>query len=74
MLICLMYISDETWMAILDETLLFKQHIEQRAVHKAASPMYALKVLWSRGLNTSEQLWDVIAQTLVACILLFGVE
>ena len=53
---------------ILDETLTFRQHIEQRVVHSAASSMYALKVLRSRGLS-GQQLWDVTTQTLVARML-----
>ena len=39
---------------ILDETLTFRQHIEQRVVHSAASSMYALKVLQSRGLSATQ--------------------
>ena len=53
---------------ILDETLTFRQHIEQRVVHGAASSMYALKVLRSRGLS-GQLLWDVTTQTLVARML-----
>ena len=53
---------------ILDETRTFRQHIEQRVVHSAASSMYALKVLRSRGLS-GQQLWDVTTQTLVAHML-----
>ena len=47
---------DLTGNSIMIEKLVsFKQHIEQRVVHEAASSVYALKVLWSRSLNTSKQ-------------------
>ena len=53
---------------ILDETLSFRQHIEQMVVHNTASSMYALKVLRSKGLS-GQQVWDVTTQTLAARML-----
>ena len=50
---------------ILEETLTFRHHIEQRVVHSAASSMHALKVFQSTG----QQIWDLISQTLVARML-----
>ena len=48
--------------------LSFKQHLEQNVLGKAASSLYALKVLRSKGLE-GQQLWDVTSQTLVARML-----
>ena len=53
---------------ILDDKLSFKQHLEQNVLSKAASSLYALKVLRSKGLE-GQQLWDVTSQTLVARML-----
>ena len=55
---------EHLWM----ELCLSGKHIEQRVVHSAASSMYALNVLRSRGLS-GQQLWDVTIQTLVARML-----
>ena len=48
----------------IDETLSFKPHVDN-GCRRAASSLYALKILSSKGLERV-QLWDVTGQTLIA--------
>ena len=48
----------------IDETLSFKPHVDN-GCRRAASSLYALKILRSKGLE-GVQLWDVTGQTLIA--------